>query len=371
MKIKSFITKYIDGKLILLLAGFYTLTYIIMIIKLNYMKTYMYEDIRYLMIAPHATIQIIIYDWIVVVSFMTLIAISTKRLIIKKVGWSKIFFLHLLLSLFLGAVIQILLNLLMVIMGEMTLRDININESINNFFCVLDLNFLIYFSMLLIIYVYYYIDQIREAEEKRGLLEAQLSKTKMKMLTSQLQPHFLFNTLNSVSSLVEIDANLAKDTIADLSDFLREILYNSDATFIPLHKELTVLEYFLNIVNVRFSDHLTIEKEIDPDLLNIEIPAMILQPIVENSIKHGYSYDHTDLAVKISVLKKNGHVLLKVENNGQQIPKDTQELINSGVGLSNLKERLYNLYGDSHSFIMQNKADGKGVETLIELPIKV
>lgn len=224
--------------------------------------------------------------------------------------------------------------------------------------------------MIFIIYVYYYIDQIREVEEKRGLLEAQLLNTRMKMLTSQLQPHFLFNTLNSISSLVEIDAKLAKDTIADLSDFLREILYNSDAKFIPLHKELTVLEYFINIVNVRFSDHLKIEKEIDPDLLNIHIPAMILQPIVENSIKHGYSYDHTDLEIKLSILKQNGSILLKVENNGKQITENSEELINSGVGLSNLKERLYNLYGDSHTFIMRNKLDGTGVETLIQIPIR-
>jgi hypothetical protein len=310
-------------------------------------------------------------DWVIVIAFMSLIAISTKRLIVKRVPWKNIFLLHLLLSIFIGVIIRIVVIFYSVLMGELSLSDLNWKENVTSFMHVVDLNFLIYFAMILIIYVYYYIDQIREVEEKRGLLEAQLLNTRMQMLTSQLQPHFLFNTLNSISSLVEIDTKLAKDTIADLSDFLREILYNSDAKFIPLHKELTVLEYFLNIVNVRFSDHLTIEKEIDPDLMNVNIPAMILQPIVENSIKHGYSYDHTDLAIKIAVLKKNGHVLLKVENNGKQITQDTQELINSGVGLSNLKERLYNLYGDSHSFIMRNKEDGLGVETLIELPIKV
>ncbi|TVZ28604.1 hypothetical protein JM83_3739 [Gillisia sp. Hel_I_86] len=361
--------KYVDGKLILLLAGFYTLFYIVFISKTLYMRAYVYEEVKYNMweIIVHGYLV----DWVIIIAFMTLIAISTKRLIVKKVPWKKIFLLHLLLSLFIGVIIRLVVILYSVIMGELRFSDLNWRDNLTSFMYVIDLNFLIYFAMILIIYVYYYIDQIREVEEKRGLLEAQLLNTRMKMLTSQLQPHFLFNTLNSISSLVEIDSKLAKDTIADLSDFLREILYNSDAKFIPLHKELTVLEYFLNIVNVRFSDHLTIEKDIDPDLMNINIPAMIIQPIVENSIKHGYSYNHTDLAIKIAVLKKNGHILLMVENNGKHIAQDTQALINSGVGLSNLKERLYNLYGDSHSFIMRNKKDGTGVETLIELPIKV
>ena len=332
------------------------------------MRAYVYEEVKYSM--WEIIVNGYLVDWIIVVAFMSLIAISTKRLIVKKVPWKDIFLLHLLLSIFLGVIIRLVVILYSVLTGELSLSDLNWRENVTSFMHVIDLNFLIYFAMIFIIYVYYYIDQIREVEEKRGMLEAQLLNTRMKMLTSQLQPHFLFNTLNSISSLVEIDAKLAKDTIADLSDFLREILYNSDAKFIPLHKELTVLEYFINIVNVRFSDHLKIEKEIDQDLLNIHIPAMILQPIVENSIKHGYSYDHTDLEIKLSILKQNGSILLKVENNGKQITENSEELINSGVGLSNLKERLYNLYGDSHTFIMRNKLDGTGVETLIQIPIR-
>ncbi|HSM63204.1 MAG TPA: histidine kinase [Gillisia sp.] len=368
MNLLHFKKKYIDGKLILLLAAFYTLFYIIFIAKTLYMRAYVYEEVKYSM--WEIIVNGYLVDWIIVVAFMSLIAISTKRLIVKKVPWKNIFLLHLLLSIFLGVIIRLVVILYSVLTGELSLSDLNWRENVTSFMHVIDLNFLIYFAMIFIIYVYYYIDQIREVEEKRGLLEAQLLNTRMKMLTSQLQPHFLFNTLNSISSLVEIDAKLAKDTIADLSDFLREILYNSDAKFIPLHKELTVLEYFINIVNVRFSDHLKIEKEIDQDLLNIHIPAMILQPIVENSIKHGYSYDHTDLEIKLSILKQNGSILLKVENNGKQITENSEELINSGVGLSNLKERLYNLYGDSHTFIMRNKLDGTGVETLIHIPIR-
>ncbi|MCF4101414.1 histidine kinase [Gillisia sp. M10.2A] len=360
--------KYIDGRLILLLAAFYTLYYVIFIIKTAYMRAYVYNDIKYSL--WHLIVNGYFIDWVVVVAYMTFIAVSTKRLIIRKVPWKKIFFLHLTLSIFIGVIIRLLISLISILKGEMSFNEFDVRENINGFMYVLDLNFLIYFAMIFIIYVYYYVGQVREAEEKRGLLEAQLLNTRMKMLTSQLQPHFLFNTLNSISSLVEIDAKAAQNTIADLSDFLREILYNSDAKFIPIEKELTVLEYYLNLVKIRFSDHLEIEKQVDPALLKVKIPAMILQPLVENSIKHGYSYNHTHLKIIISIQRQGDFIIVKVENNGKLMTESLEGLLKKGVGLSNLNERLINLYGETDYFEMKNKLDGTGVITIIKIPIK-
>jgi hypothetical protein len=209
---------------------------------------------------------------------------------------------------------------------------------------------------------------VKEGEEKRVKLETQLVNIRMKMLTSQLQPHFLFNTLNSISSLIEIDSKSARDTIADLSDFLREIIYNSDEKYITLQKELDVLKYYLNIVKIRFSDHLTIEEDIDPKLMPYRIPAIILQPILENSIKYGYSYTHTKLIIKITISCVEDFIVFKVENNGELLIENFNVLLTKGVGLSNLKERLLNLYNDNHVLSMENKADRSGVETLIKLP---
>jgi len=178
----------------------------------------------------------------------------------------------------------------------------------------------------------------------------------------------LFNTLNSISSLIEIDSKSARDTIADLSDFLREIIYNSDEKYITLQKELDVLKYYLNIVKIRFSDHLTIEEDIDPKLMPYRIPAIILQPILENSIKYGYSYTHTKLIIKITISCVEDFIVFKVENNGELLIENFNVLLTKGVGLSNLKERLLNLYNDNHVLSMENKADRSGVETLIKLP---
>jgi len=348
--------------------GFYTLFYVFLITKTLYIRAVMGEDVKYTM--THLILNYFLIDWVVVIGYMTLIAMSTKRLILKKVSWSKIFFLHLFLSLTIGLVIRVMVNFQNLITGITNIWELSIMDNLNNFMSELDVNFLIYFAMVFIIYTYYYVNQVKEEEERRGKLETQLANTRMKMLTSQLQPHFLFNTLNSISSLIEIDSKSARDTIADLSDFLREILYNSDEKFITLEKELEVLEYYLNIVKMRFSDHLTIEEDIDPKLMPYKIPAIILQPIIENSIKYGYSYNHPKLTIKISAYLEKDFIVIKVENNGKLLTENFRTHITKGLGLSNLNERLLNLYENKHILTMKNKPDGSGVETFIKLPAK-
>ena len=211
---------------------------------------------------------------------------------------------------------------------------------------VIDLNFLIYFAMVSIVYTYYYIKVVKQSEKQQNQLKTQLVDTRMKMLSSQLQPHFLFNTLNSIAVLTDIDASKAKDPIADLSDFFREILYDNDNHTIPLEKELRVLKYYLNILKVRFSDHLVIKQEIDDNLLSKQVPALLLQPILENSIKHGYSYDNTDLEVNIRIFSEDKHLVIKVENNGALLRVSHDVLLKKGMGLSNIKDMPFIGIGD-------------------------
>src|SRR5680860_197951 len=181
MKLFCIRRKYFDGKLILLLMGFYTLFYVFFITKILYIKAVMGEDVKYTM--THLILNDFLIDWIVVIGYMTLIAMSTKRLIIKKVSWRKIFLLHLVLCLTIGLVIRIMINFQNLITGVMNIWELSIRENLNNFMAVLDLNFLIYFAMVFIIYTYYYVNQVKEAEEKRGQLETQLVNTRIKMLT--------------------------------------------------------------------------------------------------------------------------------------------------------------------------------------------
>lgn len=362
----STVKKYIDLKLVLLLAGFYTLFDVVYINKIAYFRYWSPK----LNMEPWKDILLynILLDWIIVVSYMTLIAISTRRLLNKNYSWVKIISIHTILSILIGLIIRLVFDVYSILSGQMAAQEYQFQSSIHRFMNVVDLNFLIYFAMVFIVYTYYYLKQVKEAKAQQNILETQLVNTRMKMLSSQLQPHFLFNTLNSISVLADLNPTKAKDTIADLSDFLREILYSSDSNEIPLEKELRTLEYYLNILNVRFSSDLKIRKEINENLLHYKVPALILQPLIENSIKHGYSYDHPELEVLISIQESSDQLIIKVENNGATLSQSPSELMNKGVGLANINDRLKNLYGNDYFFKISNKSDGDGVRTIVKIP---
>ncbi len=362
--------KYLDVNLVLLLAGFYTLFNLVYLGKLSFFRVHYPSQLD-----PSPWSEIILYmtiDWLVVVSYMIVIAISTKSLLHKKFSWVKIISIHTIFSMLIGLFIRIIFDLFGILSGKINLADYELEESLRRFMYVIDLNFLIYFAMVFIVYIYYYLKQVKETEKQRSLLETQLVNTRMKMLSSQLQPHFLFNTLNSIAVLADLDTGKAKDTIADLSDFLREILYCSDESEISLEKELKTLDYYLNILNVRFSSDLVILKDIDERLLNKKVPALLLQPLIENSIKHGYSYNHSELEILISIQSERNHLVFKVLNNGEPISLNTQELLQKGVGLRNIRDRLKNLYDNNFFFEVRNRLGSigkiEGVETVVKIP---
>lgn len=368
MSLSTLKKKYIDFKLVLLLAGFYLLFDLVLLVKVIYIRNYMPGDGGIHFNWSNFLLQNLLFDYIIVVSYMTLIAISTKRFLNKNYSWVKIISIHTIFSILIGLIIRLIFDFYSIIAGRVNIADFDLRKSINAFIYVIDLNFLIYFAMVFIIYTYYYLRQVKAAEKRHSKLESQLVNTRMKMLSSQLQPHFLFNTLNSIAVLTDMDTSKAKDTIADLSDFLREILYNSDRNRISLDEELRILEYYLNILNVRFSDHLTITKDIDESLMLKKVPAMLLQPVIENSIKHGYSYDHTDLNIKVSVYTEDKMLVIKVENDGEPISETHNQLMRKGVGLKNINDRLHNLYKENYFFEIRNKKDNSGVETVIKIP---
>lgn len=362
MKLK----KYIDLKLILLLAGFYGLFNLVFITKSAYLRT-VFPDMKRESWFDFLINNILI-DWLIVVLYMSIIAISTKRFLNKNYSWVKIISIHVIFSLLIGFIIRLIFDIYSILTGLFTIEEYQPEESFTRFMIVVDLNFLIYFAMTFIIYTYYYVKQVKEAEQHRAQLETQLVNTRMKMLSSQLQPHFLFNTLNSIAVLADLDKEKAKDTIADLSDFLREILYSGDETVIPLERELRTLEYYLNILKVRFSDHLKITQEVDPELLSKRVPALLLQPILENSIKHGYSYEHTDLEILIRIYLERNDLIIEVINDGAGLHEELEELMKKGKGLANINARLANLYGNDYSFVVRNKRQGTGVETVVRIP---
>lgn len=353
----------LDLELILRLTIFYSVFEIIHVLKISFFLG------QNKLFWPKYFWEFIFIDWILVISFMSLIAVSIKKLILKNIAWSKIFAVHFLFSILISFLIQFAVAFYYIWAENLSIQSFNKDKFREGLMANVDTNFVIYFSMLLIIYSYYYQREIRMNEVQRQTLKSQLLTTRIKMLTTQLQPHFLFNTLNGISSLIGIDKKQAQDMIADLGDFLREMLYHSDSTFTTVGKELKLLDKYLNLLKTRFWEQLITEKRIDVTVIDEEIPAMLLQPLIENATKHGFSPDNPELKIIISIYSRNNYLYLEVENNGKSLGK-TGSKSTGGVGLQNLEERLKNLYGTSYRFSIRNKENSKGVICCIAFPIK-
>jgi len=195
-----------------------------------------------------------------------------------------------------------------------------------------------------------------------------LLKARMDALTSQINPHFLFNTLNTVSSLIRFDPDMARGVVLKLSNILRRLLRKHE-TFVPLREELEFIDDYLDIEVIRFGrDKLQIFKEIDPETLDTFVPSMLLQPMVENSIKHGLAPRLEGGQIHIRTVHSDGRLAIEVRDNGLGIsPERLAEVYGGGIGISNVHERLRLLYGDQFKMDIRSQ-EGQGTEIHIEIP---
>jgi two-component system LytT family sensor kinase len=210
--------------------------------------------------------------------------------------------------------------------------------------------------------------QIKLEEQERLLLRA-----RMTALQNQINPHFLFNTLNSVSSLVRIAPDTARELIIKLATILRRLLHSSDA-FVPLQDEIDFIDNYLDIEVVRFGrDKLKVVKELDPASLDIMVPSMLLQPLVENSIKHGLSSKIDGGSIYLRSQLSDSHVTIEVEDDGvgmasAQLLERPSGLGQGGIGMANVAERLKVLYGDTARMTVDSR-DGSGTLVRLRLPV--
>jgi two-component system LytT family sensor kinase len=195
-----------------------------------------------------------------------------------------------------------------------------------------------------------------------------LLKARMDALTSQINPHFLFNTLNTVSSLIRFDPDMARGVVFKLSNILRRLLRKHE-TFVPLREELEFIDDYLAIEVIRFGpDKLQIFKEIDDETLDAFVPSMLLQPMIENSIKHGLAPRLEGGEIHIRTRHNDGRLLIEIEDNGLGIsPERLAEVYGGGIGISNAHERLRLLYGDQFKMDIRSQ-EGQGTQIHIEIP---
>ena len=205
-------------------------------------------------------------------------------------------------------------------------------------------------------------------ERKLEEQEKALMQARMDALISQINPHFLFNTLNTVSSLTRFDPDTARAVLLKLSNILRRRL-KAQIHFTPLKEELDFIDDYLDIEVVRFGrDKLQVRKEIDPDTVDMVVPSMLLQPLVENAIRHGIGPKIEGGTITLRAKRGNGRLMIEVSDDGVGIPEQRQsEVLDSGIGIRNVHERLKVLYGQDFSFQIDS-GPGKGTAIRLEIP---
>lgn len=207
----------------------------------------------------------------------------------------------------------------------------------------------------------------RQTAEAARLNEA-LSKAELAALRRQIEPHFMFNTLNSIAGLVRDDRNTAAvNMIVGLSELLRRASEDSHRPLVSLREETEYLQRYVEIQKLRFGERLQVSVDIPDDLLDAQAPSLLLQPLVENAIKHGVAMRVAGGAVRIAGAREDGRLRLSVYNDGPGFPEDWQA--SGGVGLANLRTRLQILYGDKAA-LTPGRVGPDGVEVVVTLPLE-
>ena len=202
---------------------------------------------------------------------------------------------------------------------------------------------------------------------EREQLEARLTETRLQLLTMQLQPHFLFNTLNTIAELVHEDAEAADRMIAGLSDLLRRSLELGDLQEIPLEDELDVLALYLDIQRIRFGERLQVGIDVADDVREAQVPALLLQPLVENALRHGLAAKSTAGCIQIRARRSDARLVLEIADDGER--PAAEPAARKGIGLSNVQARLEALYGPAFSLELRRPAAG-GTCVRVALPLR-
>lgn len=228
--------------------------------------------------------------------------------------------------------------------------------------------FLIYWGIIIVGYAFEYYQQIQQNEINALQLESRLVKAQLQALKMQLHPHFLFNTLNTISAQIRFDEKKAAITmLAGLSDLLRRALQQREKQLLPLSEEISFIKQYLEIEKTRFKHNLDLKLDIGTGTGLIEVPGFLLQPIVENAIYHGLTKKIGAQRLEIKTSITNEHLLITIYNDGPPLPEGFVPGQSSGIGLSSTVDRLQQLYGENHKFELTNAE--QGVLATLSLPI--
>ncbi len=231
-------------------------------------------------------------------------------------------------------------------------------------------NWLVYWLILGAWQAYRYYDRYLAVELRLERLEKNFSEARLNALRMQLDPHFLFNALNTISSQVERDPKLARRMIEHLGDLLRLSLESKDRQEVPLAEEMAFLEHYLAIQKIRFGDHLRIETQIAAEVKYASVPCLFVQPLVENAIRHGISRRASGGTVIVSAQRDGDRLGIRVLDDGVGLPAGWTLENSGGTGLSVTRQRVAGLYPDGETCFAVNRRAGGGTEVEISLPLR-
>jgi two-component system LytT family sensor kinase len=228
----------------------------------------------------------------------------------------------------------------------------------NDWQTIINYNVLIYWIILSIGLISLYYEQYQKEKLKAAKLDVQLSNARLQALQMQLHPHFLFNTLHSISGLaLNNEIRDAVKMINRLSELLRLTLDKANIQIVRLEDEIELTRRYLEIEQIRFQDKLTVEMDLDSQALIAEVPTLILQPLVENAMRHGVDSSETDDSrIRIVALLQNDQLIMEVRDNGEDLKKISEQNNSAGLGLKNTRARLSELYGGDYSFILRRES---------------
>lgn len=230
------------------------------------------------------------------------------------------------------------------------------------------LNVFIYWVIVLVANALRAYGETQRVALRAANLEAQLANARLDALQMQLHPHFLFNTLHGISTLMYRDVRAADAMVSRLSKLLRRVLDTSDRHEVSLEEELDFVEEYLNVERTRFGDRLDVEFDIQPETRTLAVPTFVLQPLVENAIKHGVAANGNRGRIQIVARRTDGRLEVSVADDGPGIPAD-EAIMDAGVGLSNLTDRLSRMYDDQARLDLSN-VPGGGFRARVVLPIR-
>ena len=226
-------------------------------------------------------------------------------------------------------------------------------------------NIMFYWGVVVVEHAINYYRRLQERELRASQLEAQLAQSQLQVLKMQLHPHFIFNTLNAISALIHESPDEADEMVSRLGDLLRLTLETAGLHEVPFKDELEFLKRYLDIEQTRFQDRLKVVMTIEPETLDALVPSLILQPLVENSVRHGIAPRPEGGCIKIKAWRESSLLRLEVEDDGPGVNSNTP--LKEGIGLTNTRARVRNLYGDGHGLTLHN-AVGGGLVVSLSIP---